>query len=364
MKITILTLRGPTNNGVRGGAREYIMEISKGLVAKGNQVKIVCGAEPKQNLYKSEIIDEVEVIRVGNRKWSVLSIIKYYCKNLKNDTDILIENMVSFPMYTTLIKGEYKHFTIVHHLTGKEYFKTHKFPIAILGYLMENITLRLMYRKSNFIAVSNHTKEVLINNGIKEKKIDIVNPGIRDNFFVPDTKSKNPEIFFIGRYSGIGGNKKVDHLIEAFKLVQIKIPNAKLIIAGKGDHVEILQEKSIGYNANFIGMISDEEKRYYMQKAWIFASPSLAEGFGITWIEANACGTPVVGYEIEGLNTVNDECSIMVNKNDINSMANAMMKIIKDENLRKHFYYKSIENSNKYKWRISSENFQKIIVRR
>ena len=364
MKITILTLRGPTNNGVRGGAREYIKEISKGLVENGIQVKILCGAEPKQNLYNSEFVDGIEIIRVGNSKWSVFSIIKYYLKNLKNDTDVLIENMVSFPMYTTLISNKIKHFTIVHHLTGKEYFKTHKLPIAILGYFMESITLKLMYKKSKFIAVSDHTKQVLIDNGIERENIDIVNPGIRDNFFTQGEKAEDPEIFYVGRYSAFGGNKKIDHLIEAFKLVSNEIKNAKLIIAGKGNGVEVLKEKAKGYNVDFIGMIDDEEKRYYMQKAWIFASPSLAEGFGITWIEANACGTPVVGYEIEGLNTVNDECSIMVNKNDINSMANAMMKIIKDENLRKHFYYKSIENSNKYKWRISSENFQKIIVRR
>lgn len=361
MNITILSLRGPTNNSVRGGAREYIQEIAKGLVKSGNKVRIVCGAEPKQNLYKSEKIDGIEVIRLGKSKWSVLPILKYYRKMLHKDTDVLIENMISFPMYTSFLKGKKKHFTIVHHLTGKEYFKTQKIHIAIMGYFMERVTLRLMYRNSRFIAVSNHTKNVLIDSGIRAEKIDIVNPGIRSDFFIPSIKSDIPEIFYVGRYSAFGGNKKVDHLIEAFKIVNKEVKEAKLIIAGKGDGIEVLREKAKGYNIEFVGMINDEEKKIYMQRAWIFASPSLAEGFGITWIEANACGTPVVGYKIDGLDTVNEKTSIMVKSGDINALAREMIKLCNDRQRVLLMSKDCVENGNKYYWSSSCNKFSDII---
>ncbi|MZK52738.1 glycosyltransferase family 4 protein [Clostridium beijerinckii] len=364
MNITILSLRGPTKSNIRGGAREYIQEISQGLIREGHKVRIICGAEPKKDLYESEKVNGIEVIRVGKSKWSVFSIIKYYLKNLKNNTDILIENIVSFPMYTSLFKGNKKHFTIVHHLTGKEYFKTQKLPIAVIGYFMENVTLRLMYRNSSFIAVSSYTKNALINNGINERKIDIVNPGIRDDFFDPGEKSEKPEIFYVGRYSAFGGNKKVDHLIEAFKKVSEEVKEVKLIVAGKGDGIEVLKQQAKGYNVQFVGMIDDELKRKYMQRAWLFASPSLAEGFGITWIEANACGTPVVGYKIEGLNTVDDSNSIMIEKGDITALANGVLKIISNNDLRKKLSNNALKNSEKYNWSKSGEQFNKIISRK
>lgn len=362
MNITILSLRGPTALcDIRGGAREYIQEVCKPWVRQGHNVTIVCGAEPKFSLFDNEEIEGIEVIRVGKGKWSVLNIINYYMKYLKKDTDILIENMVSFPMYTSLIKSNKKFYTIVHHLTDKNYFKTHKLPIAILGYLMEKVTLRIFYARKQFVAVSEYTKDMLMENGIKKENIKIVNPGIRENFFVPGEKSKHPMIFYVGRYSGLGGNKRIDHLIDSFRIVQEKHTDAELIIAGKGDNVELLESKAEGLNVKFIGIIDDDEKKIFMQKAWVFASPSLAEGFGITWIEANACGTPVVGYKIEGLNTVNEKTSIMVDPNNINKLSSAIIKLLDNREFRIKMENDCIINGNKYYWRNSSKQFLEII---
>lgn len=363
MNITILSLRGPTELcDIRGGAREYIQEICKPLIKKGHNVTIVCGSEPKLKLYNSEEIEGIKIIRVGKKKWSVFNIISYYNKNLKKNTDALIENMVSFPMYTSLIKGNKEFYTIVHHLTDKNYFKTHKLPVAMLGYFMEKVTLKIFYRNQKFIAVSDYTKNMLIENGINKENIEIVNPGIRDNYFRPADKTKNPTVFYIGRYSGLGGNKKVDHLIDAFRRVQANYSNAELIVAGKGDHISILKEKADGLNVKFTGIINDDEKRKYMQESWVFASPSLAEGFGITWIEANACGTPVVGYKIRGLNTVNEDTSIMVEPNNIDKLGEAMMKLIGNKELRDIMKDECISNGNKYYWEHSSDKFIDILL--
>lgn len=358
MNITILSLRGPTTLcDIRGGAREYIQEICKPWIKQGHKVTIVCGPEPKFNLYDSENIDGIKIVRVGKGKRAIFDILKYYLKYLKKDTDILIENMVSFPMYVSLIKSNKKFYTIVHHLTDKNYFKTHKLHIAILGYIMEKITLRLFYKNQKFIAVSEYTKEMLNKNGIKESNIYIVNPGIRENYFKPGRKSIKPKIFYVGRYSGLGGNKRVDHLIDAFRIVQEKYIDAELIVAGKGDNISILQEKAKDLNVKFIGMINDEEKRKYMQESWIFSSPSLAEGFGITWIEANACGTPVVGYKIDGLNTVNEKTSIMVQSGNIKELSKALIYLIENKEISMKMSKNAIKHAEQFAWSKSSKKF-------
>ena len=362
MNITILSLRGPTAIcDIRGGAREYIQEICKPWVKQGHNVTIVCGPEPKFNLFESENIEGIKVIRVGKGRWSVFSIIQYYVKYLNKNTDILIENMVSFPMYASLIKGNKRFYTIVHHLTDKEYFTTQRLPIAILGYFMEKVTMRIMYKKSKFIAVSEYTKNMLESNGIKNNNIHVVNPGIIENYFIPGEKSKHPLIFYVGRYSGLGGNKRIDHLIEAFKDVQSAHKDAELIIAGKGDNVYLLEDRAKGLNVKFVGMIDDKLKLEYMQRAWIFASPSFAEGFGITWIEANSCGTPVVGYKIEGLNTVNSNTSIMVEKGNIKKLSDALVMMCNNKQVIDDMKSHCIVNAEKYGWSKSSNLFLEIL---
>lgn len=65
----------------------------------------------------------------------------------------------------------------------------------------------------------------------------------------------------------------------------------------------------------------------HMQKVWIFANLSLAEGFGITWIEDNSCGTPFVGYKIEGLNKVDDKISRITEMGNIEKLIEWILEI-------------------------------------
>jgi glycosyltransferase involved in cell wall biosynthesis len=68
-------------------------------------------------------------------------------------------------------------------------------------------------------------------------------------------------------------------------------------LAGDGDW---RTNKTIEGMRNF-GKVSDHVKRYILSKSWAFVSTSMKEGWGITIIEANACGTPCIAYDVPGL---------------------------------------------------------------
>jgi glycosyltransferase involved in cell wall biosynthesis len=348
MNITIVSLRGPTNSDLKGGAREYIKDLAVPWVKQGHNVNLICGTEKGYNLPREEVVEGIKVHRIPLGKLGVLNLWKYYLRNFKMKTDLLVENMVSFPLMSPIFSPKGRNLTVIHHLTGKEYFKTHSFAIAVVGYFLEEVIIPLLYKETNILTVSQLTKKELTRLGLLPEKIDIISPGIDNNFYVPKEKSKTPLIVYVGRYDGKKGVKKVDHLVSAYKNLKKEIPELQLILAGPTKYREELEMMCKDEGITILGFISDEEKRDLYQKAWVFASPSTREGFGITYIEANACGTPVVGYEIEGLETVSDGAGIMVESNNINALTEALRKIIKDSKLRNEMYINSIKNAEKY----------------
>jgi len=107
----------------------------------------------------------------------------------------------------------------------------------------------------------------------------------------------SPVILFVGRLSP---HKGVHLLIEVFKLVKQRIPDAKLLIVGKpdfNDYYEYLKKISDN-SVIFAGYVPDKELPYYYAACDIYATCSLQEGFNLPLIEAQACGKPVVAFDI------------------------------------------------------------------
>ncbi|WP_309089153.1 glycosyltransferase family 4 protein [Domibacillus sp.] len=348
MNITIVSLRGPTNSDLKGGAREYIKDLAKPWVQKGHKVTLICASESNFDLPVEEVVDGINVKRISSKGSKVGSIWKFYTKNYKKSTDLLVENMVSFPVFSPLFSKKEKNITIIHHLTGKEYFKSHNLPTAMLGYFFEEIAIPLFYKKRNIVTVSQLTKNELKRLGIVESNIKIISPGIDNEYFVEGKKSMHPSILYIGRYDGKNGVKKLDHLVEAYSMLKGEIEELELIIAGPTKYKDELDTICRDDKIKYLGFISEEQKRELYQYAWIFSSPSTREGFGITYIEANASGTPVVGYEIEGLDTVSVDSGILVEPNNIEKLKDALKELILNTSLRNEMSQKARINSEKY----------------
>jgi phosphatidylinositol alpha-mannosyltransferase len=134
-----------------------------------------------------------------------------------------------------------------------------------------------------------------IPNGIDLKKYRP--PKRRQPLNGPDTKT----IVYVGR---LERRKGVEWLIRAFALLESKMPNAYLIIAGEGPRRDRLQQLADTLkikNIHFSGYIKEEEKRRLMGNADVFCSPAMfGESFGIVLVEAMAMGTPVIAGRNSG----------------------------------------------------------------
>lgn len=365
MNIVIVSLRGPTNFPKRGGAQDYIQFVFKHFNLVSNKITIVCGAETYDGkpLPRFEIVDGLTIIR-SSRGITRISSILNELSNHMHTADVVVENIMGFPLmlpvFFRLRKCSTPIIAIKHHYEGRTFLRTQGVIKGLIGIFLEEAVQPLFYSKVNLVGVSDLTINKIHESWIAPKlPVEKIPPGIEiSTQNVLSSKSTHPLILYFGSIDI--GRKRIDHLIDAFKMLAKKIPDSQLIIGGAGPDLDELISRAKGLNVEFTGFISEREKSELLEKSWLFASPSNSEGFGITWIEANAYGLPVVGYDL-GLDTVNSKCSMMVQMNDVAKLCDAMFELIQNNELRNMMSLASKDNAKRFNWKNSSEKFQMLI---
>ena len=347
-----------------GGAELYIHEISKHLISKGHTVTMLTSQHPGIPAPQKENLDGIEVVRVGGRFSVYIKTALYYLKNLKGRFDIIVdvENGVSF--FTPLYAKE-PVIGLVHHVHSTIFFTELQFPLNLIGYVIETLLMPIAYLRHNFIAVSNSTREALIKIGIKEKSIGIVNPGINPRAFdsaLEVEKTKTPSLVYLGRLKKY---KRPHLVIEAAKALVRDFPNLEVFIMGEGDdrpHLDTLIDKyGLKKHVHLLGFTSEAEKAKLLKSAWLCVNPSSLEGWGISIIEANACGTPCIGYNVPGIREAIKHGYSGFVVEDFDGLVLGIKRIFEDVNLRNALSTQALVQANEHNWSNSGEKFEKIL---
>ena len=95
--------------------------------------------------------------------------------------------------------------------------------------------------------------------------------------------------------------------------------------------------------------------------SWVFASPSLMEGFGITWIEAGYFKLPVVVYDI-GIDTVNSTCAALVELNSVSGLSDKIYELLTNKDLRFTMGEEAYLNASRFSWKNNAKRFIQYIL--
>lgn len=349
-----------------GGAESYVHELAKNLVEKGHQVTIFSGNDGKSN--NREIIDGVEVIRRGGFFMVYIWAAIYYVTKFQDRFDIIIDSENGIPFFTPLYSRRPK-FLLIHHVHQEFFNDSLKFPMREIAKFLEGKVMPYFYRNEKVMTVSESTKKDVLKLGIfNEENICIVNPGIDIKPVDKSIKKTNyPSILYLGRLKPY---KNVDIAIKSFKIVLEKIPNAILNIAGEGDCEQSLKDLvknlDIEKSVVFHGRVDEETtKPILFKQSWVMIQPSSFEGWGITVIEANQMGTPVVASDIPGLrdSVLNSETGILVKPKSIKEFSKALIKLLKNNKLRQKMSEAGIERAKKFNWSENTDTFLSAIHR-
>jgi glycosyltransferase involved in cell wall biosynthesis len=162
--------------------------------------------------------------------------------------------------------------------------------------------------------------------------------------------------------------KSVDVLIRSAQKIFASVPHAEIVIAGSGEEQANLEKlvESLGLSdkITFVGKVSEEDKILLYQKAWVAVNPSFKEGWGITTIEANACGTPVVASDVPGLrdSVRNPSTGFLCQYGSEEDFSNKIVKILEDQDLRQIMEEKSVQWAEKFDWQKSAEQTVRLIL--
>ena len=174
-----------------------------------------------------------------------------------------------------------------------------------------------------------------------DKNINITPFGIDINIF-NDKENRSNDCINIGIVKSLEKVYGIDYLIKAFKYIIDKYPDKKLSlnIIGEGTQEKSLKDLvnslKLEDKVKFLGKTSQEGVSEFYNKMHIAVVPSLSESFGVTVLEAQACGIPVVVSDIKAFEetSIVGETSLMCKKQDVISLAESLEKLILNEDLR------------------------------
>ncbi|MDO8658205.1 MAG: glycosyltransferase [Candidatus Levybacteria bacterium] len=345
-----------------GGAEAYIHEIAKRWVLKGNHVTVFCGNDA--HCPKNQTIDGVHIVRRGGSYMVYAWAFLYYILRFRGRFDAIVDSENGIPFFTPLY-ARVPVFLLIHHI-HQEVFREHlMFPLSSIARFMEAKIMPFVYRKNTVITVSESSKKEILKLGLsKSGDVEIVHPGIKTRQFYKAKKTAYPSFLYLGRLKPY---KNVDVAIRALARVVKLHPSAELSIVGEGEMMDRLSQLArrlkIENKVTFFGKISDSDKALLLSQSWVVLQPSQLEGWGITVIEANAAGTPVIASDVSGLrdSVIHGETGVLVELKNIDAFTRAMIDFISDEKYRTYLSRSAYLWSQHFNWDKSAENFFHII---
>jgi glycosyltransferase involved in cell wall biosynthesis len=222
---------------------------------------------------------------------------------------------------------------IVPHLFGSTAFQEAAWPVALYVVALESLIPRV-YRGSRFVVISESTRDDLIRRGVPSECVTVVHCGLDHDTYRADpatAKAARPTILFVGRLRRYKG---VDWLLRSLPAVRARVPAARLEVVGDGPDRARLESlaRRLGVDASveFAGFLPRAEKARRMREAWVLVQPSPKEGWGLTVVEAGACGTAVVAADSPGLrdSVRKGETGLLVPFGDARALADALNTVL------------------------------------
>lgn len=309
-KVIIVTEYFPTKSFKTTGGietRAYYVGIE---LAKYNDLTVITSW--RKGLEKIDYIKNMKILRVGkihkySSKGAIFSRLRFafyaYKEIVRRKCDVIFGyNFISYiPAFLAGKRVNVKKIATYHETWVGDWIKNTNILVGFLGEIWERIVLKFNWDK--IIAVSQFTKNKLIDNGLDKKIIKVIPNGIDLDLykFKKLSKFRWPSLCYAGRLTK---NKRVGNIIKSIKYLKNYHPKIKFKIIGKGPEERnlkrLVRNLNLEENVIFYGHISNHINFLRtMGSCHIFISASILEGFGITLIEACALGLPYVISNIQ-----------------------------------------------------------------
>jgi phosphatidylinositol alpha-1,6-mannosyltransferase len=243
------------------------------------------------------------------------------------------------------------------------------------GYF-NKMRLQAVQKASALVAVSSFTKNSLIDIGIPPDRITVITNGVDTNRFQPGERSQR----IIDKYglanrrilltlARLDERKGQDMTIRALPKIREAVPDVAYLVVGDGSYGGTLRRLVADLHLEdaviFTGAVSDDEAVdfYRTCDAYIMPNRTLAdgdtEGFGLVFLEAGACGKPVIGGTAGGVPDaiVNEVTGLLVDGTSAEAIADSGIRLLEDARLRSELGANGLAHARKNDWRLKTQQF-------
>lgn len=240
---------------------------------------------------------------------------------------------------------------LLHHIHAEMWDMALPPHLARLGDTIESKIGPRLYRSSRMITLSPSSKVEMLDVGFRDHLVDVVPPGIDPRFSPGGTRSIKPLVVAVGRLVPV---KRFDRLIRAVVAARRSAPDLELRIVGTGPEKAALEALIAEHDAtehiSFTGRVTDDELVDLYRSAWMVASSSVREGWGMTLTEAAACGTPAVATRIAGhVDAISEGVSGLL-ADDGTDLARLIARVATDRELRESLQAGASGHASTFTW--------------
>jgi glycosyltransferase involved in cell wall biosynthesis len=338
------------------GSEKYFLELIPELEKRGIQTEFICiycaFDKEKTDLFIKayrELGLKIHLLEIKNER-QILKSVRFIKDVLsKGQFDLIHSHLIHSDLWCALLKRIYKIKELVvstKHGYDEAYIAKYGFSAE---HLKKNRYFRIVKYAEKYIhrsfAVSDGLRKLFLDAGFcEEGNISTIHHG----FDLPDNPAETNEDFrysskqivILGRIIPFKGHM---HLVKALPKVINEIPELQLLIIGHGDDEVIdeiknfSEENQITEHINFLGYRTNIYD--YLVNSDLMIVPSIAEGFGLIFLEAMNAKLPLIGFDVPATNEiiVNEETGILIKPYDHALLADAIIKTLKDNSIRNTF---------------------------
>ncbi|NVM21684.1 MAG: glycosyltransferase family 4 protein [Desulfobacterales bacterium] len=363
MKTVVIFSKRDIKNPMRGGGDTYVHEIAKGLAQKYKVIILTIGYQGASPI---EVIDGVEVHRIGFNITLGRFLLPLYFKRHFAKADLVIDSVTVIPWFSPLF-ASHRNLMIFYQLVGDIFYQELPPIVAHLAFLVEP-PLYKIYKNTPIVTISPSSRDALASLGLSDSHlVHIVPPGIPSSLIQQDKQrgiEREPIIICLSR---VVAYKGIQYAVMALPRIFKEVPEAKLIVIGKGPYlpklIQLTNKLGLAQYVTFAGYLSEAEKIEMLKRARVLVFPSKREGWGINILEANAMKVPAVGWNSPGIkDTVrDDDTGFLVPLGNIDLLADRVATLLTDNTCWNRISHNAFTWAKEHTWENTRSNFTNVV---